>query len=53
MSGSSLNNMAIGLLAIGFALVFGLVSFMGTSDRPERRDIDYSKIYKSVQVKEL
>ena len=45
--------MSIGILSIGFALVFGLVSFMGTSDRPEQRAADYSKIYKSIQVREL
>ena len=45
--------MTIGILAIGFAAVFGLVSVMGTSSRPAEKPIDYSKIYKSISVKEI
>ena len=45
--------MAIGFLALGFAAVFGLVSVLGTSTRPDDRPADYSSIYKNIQVKEL
>ena len=45
--------MIIGLFALCFALLCGLVSIMGTSDRPERQPVDYSGIYKSIQVKEI
>ena len=47
--------MSIGILAIAIAAVCAAVSLMGAaSTEPERKPAaDYSKIYKSIQVKEI
>ena len=45
--------MIIGLFALSIAALCGLVSVMGTSHKPEVKPVDYSGIYKSIQIKEI
>jgi len=48
--------MNIGILAFGFALVFGAVSLIGTAagePEPERTEPNYNGIYQAITPKEF
>jgi len=47
--------MSIGLLALGFGLVCGILSLLGAAQagRPSRKAKDYRRVYEAVSPKEF
>ena len=50
--------MAIGLLAFGFAVLFGIISLIGaaspgTNEKPVKPAVDYKSIYRDICPKEF